>query len=104
MLSIMKHKLSNAILQVQGNKASSLDGIPNCILHLALFQILPLLLPLYNQCLHDGTHLKAFKHSITVILQKPNKGNYRVAKTYRLVALLNTLEKALESVVARRMS
>ena len=101
---IAKHELSNAILQAPGNKAPGPDGIPNRILHLALPQILPLLLPLYNQCLHDGTHLKAFKHSITVALQKPNKGDYRVAKAYRPVALLNTLGKALKSVIARRMS
>lgn len=101
---ITKHEISNAILQAPGNKAPGPDGIPNRILHLALPQIPPLLLPLYNQCLHDGTHLEAFKRSITVTLRKPNKGDYRVAKAYRPVALLNTLGKAMESVMARRMS
>lgn len=101
---ITERELSNAILQAPGNKAPGPDGIPNRILHLALPQILPLLLSLYNQCLNDGTHLVAFKRSVTVALRKPNKGDYRVAKAYRPVALLNTLGKVMGSVMARRMS
>ena len=101
---ITEQEVSNAILQAPGSKTPGPDGIPNYILHLALPYILPHLLPLYNQSLKSGIHLKAFKHSITVALRKPNKGNYRLAKAYRPVALLNTLGKAMESVMARRMS
>ena len=101
---IREQELSNAILQALSNKAPGPDGIPNRILHLSLPQILPLLLPLYNQCLRSGIHLRAFKQSVTVALQKLNKGDYRVTKVYRPVALLNTLEKVIESVMTRRLS
>ena len=101
---IGEQELSNAILQAPSNKAPGPDGIPNCILHLFLPQILLLLLPLYNQCLRSGIHLRAFKRSVTVALWKLNKGDYRVVKAYRPVALLNTLGKVMESVMARRLS
>ena len=37
-------------------------------------------------------------------LKKPKKGNYTVAKVWRPISLLSTLGKALESVVAERIS
>ena len=101
---IAEQELSKTILQAPGSKAPGPDGIPNSILHLTLPHILPQLLPLYNQCLKSGIHLEAFKRSTTVVLRKPNKGYYRLAKAYRPVALLNTLGKAMESVMARRIS
>ena len=101
---IAEQELSKVILQAPGSKAPGPNGILNSILHLTLPHILPQLLPLYNQCLKSGIHLEAFKRSTTVVLWKPNKGDYRLAKAYRPVALLNTLGKAMESVMARRIS
>lgn len=101
---ITEAELRDAILRAPGNKAPGPDNIPNRILHMALPQLLPLLLPLYNICLNSGRHLTAFKHSTTVVLRKPNKGDYQQAKAYRPVALLNTMGKAMESVLARRIS
>ena len=101
---IAEQKLSKAILQASGSKAPGLNDILNSILHLTLFHILPQLLLLYNQCLKNRIHLKAFKQSTTVVLQKSNTGDYRLVKAYRSVALLNTLRKAMESVMVRRIS
>jgi len=101
---VTKRELQEAILRASVNKAPGPDGIPNQILHLALPQLLPLLLPLYNLCMEHSHHCEAFRHSVTVVLRKPNKSDYQQAKAYRPVALLNTLGKALESVIARRLS
>lgn len=38
------------------------------------------------------------------MLRKPGKKDYQIAKSYRPVALLNTLGKFLEAVIARRIS
>ncbi|KAA6409153.1 MAG: reverse transcriptase [Lasallia pustulata] len=88
---IAEQELNNAVLQAPGSKALGPDGISTCILHLVLPHILPQLLPLCNQCLKSGIHLKAFKCSTTVALRKPNKGDCRLANAYRSVAFLNTL-------------
>jgi hypothetical protein len=39
-----------------------------------------------------------------VVLRKIGKKNYQIPKAYRPIALLNTVSKALESVIARRIS
>lgn len=41
---------------------------------------------------------------MTVVLRKPNKADYTQVKSYRPVALFNTVAKALKSVYARRIS
>jgi len=50
-----------------------------------------------------GHHPKQFKEARTIILKKPNKSDYTDFKTYRPIALLNTIKKALKSIVARRL-
>lgn len=45
-----------------------------------------------------------FKESITVVLKKPNKEDYNIAKSFRPIALLDTIGKALESAIAERIS
>src|SRR5699024_4252327 len=45
-----------------------------------------------------------FKVAETVSLRIPGKEDYTEAKSYRPVALLNTLGKILEKIIARRLS
>ncbi|KYG40116.1 hypothetical protein M433DRAFT_257975, partial [Acidomyces richmondensis BFW] len=54
-------------------------------------------------CLQRQHQPNSFKHSITVVLRKPQKPDYTKAGAYRPIALLNTLAKVLEAVVARRI-
>jgi len=39
-----------------------------------------------------------------VILPKPNKANYSLPKSYRVISLLNCLGKVLEKILATRLS
>jgi hypothetical protein len=59
---------------------------------------------LANACMETGYHPKIFRTSITVALRKPGKDDYGVPKAYRPVALLNTIGKAIEAIVAARLS
>jgi len=102
--SIQSHEIVNAIKRAASNKAPGTDGTPNRVLKIALPVILPLLLPLYNACWTLGYHPKLFRESKTAVLRKPAKGDYTQPKAYRPIALLNTLGKALESVMATRIS
>ncbi|SPO06934.1 uncharacterized protein DNG_09628 [Cephalotrichum gorgonifer] len=45
-----------------------------------------------------------FRESITVVLCKEGKDDYTQSKAYRPIALLNTLGKALESIIASRLA
>jgi hypothetical protein len=58
---------------------------------------------LFNIYYRLNIYPTAFKRAITVLLRKSKKENYSDSKVYRLIILLNTLEKALETVVAERI-
>lgn len=54
---------------------------------------------------HDDKPSRAghFKHSTTVVIPKPGKPSYRETKAYRPIALMNTVDKILDSIIARRL-
>jgi hypothetical protein len=49
-------------------------------------------------------HSRCFRETHTIALKKSRKKNYTDVKTYKSIALLNTLDKVLKSVIARRIS
>ena len=53
-------------------------------------------------CLMLSYYSLRFKKTRTIILYKLNKKDYIVLKVYRLITLLNTLEKALEKLITSR--
>lgn len=59
---------------------------------------------LFQRCLTLAYHPRQFKTSTTVVLKKPQREDYTKAKAYRPIALLNTLGKLLERIVADRIS
>jgi hypothetical protein len=59
---------------------------------------------LFQTSLDDGELPAQWRNANIIPLKKPNKENYEVAKSWRLISLLPTLGKALESVVAEIIS
>jgi len=59
---------------------------------------------IFTACLAIRYYLKTFKESITVVLRKSQKLDYTKPGVHRPIALLYTLAKTLEAIVARRMS
>ncbi len=51
-----------------------------------------------------GYYSKEFRKANTIVLRKLKKEDYFKSKSYRSIALLSTLEKALEIVITRRLS
>jgi hypothetical protein len=66
--------------------------------------LLEYLQPLFQACLQFSYHPLHFKHSSTVVLRKPGKGDYSAPCAWRPIALLNTLGKVLKAVVASRIT
>jgi hypothetical protein len=54
--------------------------------------------------LHISYYLAHFRSLTTVVLRKPGKDDYTVPKAYRLIALLNTISKITDAILARRLS
>ncbi|CAD6898017.1 unnamed protein product, partial [Tilletia caries] len=88
------------------NTAPGPDQVPwEVLMHLSRLwpEFNALLAHLYTACIRYGHHPKAWKQAVVVVLRKPNKPDYSVAKAYRPISLLNTTAKLLEGLVARRI-
>lgn len=101
---ITEQEIEQTVKNTTPNKAPKEDGIPNRILKLALPIIMPVLKWIYNNSIRLSYCPKHFRESIIVILRKSNKDDYFLPKSYRPIALLNTIEKVLESIIATRLS
>jgi hypothetical protein len=86
------------------NKASGPDKITNRVLK----ETLPLTECHIQALIQASIDLhyfpKAFKHTTTIVLRKPGKSDYTKAKAYRPLALENTLDKVMESIMTEIMS
>jgi hypothetical protein len=74
------------------------------ILHQTLDLLLPSLHILFNACLQQGYCPRHFKETTTVVLRKEGKDDYSQPKAYRPIALLNTLGKVMEAIVANLLA
>jgi hypothetical protein len=59
---------------------------------------------LFRACTALSYYPLCFRVTHTIALKKPRKKNYTNVKTYRSIILLNTLDKVLQSVIARRIN
>ena len=103
-LTITKAEVMEAIRRPKADKAAGPDGVPNRILQAFPEKLAEVLTPLYQACLDKGYHPLAFKEANTMALKKPGKEDYTIPKAYRPIALLNTLGKTLESIVAKKIT
>ncbi|RAQ99830.1 reverse transcriptase [Stemphylium lycopersici] len=97
-------EIKSIIKRLSGNKAPGPDGIPNLFIKTCKDQISPALSNIFSQCMAQGHCPKHFKESLTVVLRKPQKEDYTKLKAYRPIALLNTLGKLLEKIIAERLT
>ena len=86
------------------DKAPGPDRIPNRFLKECSQQLAPFLAHFFTKCIQASYHPQTFKESNTVVLKKPQKPDYTSPKAYRPIALLNTMAKLLEAVIAKKMS
>jgi hypothetical protein len=103
---INEHEIIKAIRKAPQDKAPGPDAIPNKVWHalIAVPTFIQALETLFNACICAGHNPRHFQASITVVLRKAAPRDFRLPKSYRPIALLNTLGKILESIIALRVS
>lgn len=102
-----------AIKKAPPDKAPGYDTLPNKLWRVLAgagseskseARFIPLLTTIFDAYIRIGHNPQHFQTSVTVTLRKAGPRDYRVPKAYRLVALLNTLGKILEAIVATRIA
>nr|XP_036581842.1 zinc knuckle [Colletotrichum truncatum]KAF6790285.1 zinc knuckle [Colletotrichum truncatum] len=101
---ISENEVEEAIKKTAPRKAPGPDGITNRALQIAKPWISPHLARAFNQSLRIGYCPQHFRKSTTIVLRKPGKDNYTVPKAYRPIALLNTVGKIMDAIIAERLS
>lgn len=103
-LSITISQVERAINKLAPNKVLGPDEILNHILKRCLVTLQHYILALAQQSISIGHFLQTFKETVTLVLCKPNKPNYTKPNAYRPIALENTVDKVLESIMADHIS
>ena len=100
------HEIQRAINDVSNNKAPGDDEIENraIALLIRITKLLDMVKQLFQTSFDQGYCPQHFRRSVTVCLRKPGRGDYSIPKNYRPIALLSTMGKALESIVANRLA
>ncbi|KUM55425.1 hypothetical protein ACN42_g11853 [Penicillium freii] len=100
-----------AINKAPPDKAPGYDALPNKVWRVLAEpgsrsekRFVPFLTAIFDACVRIGHNPQHFQTSVTVTLRKAGPRDYRVPKSYRPVALLNTLGKVLEAVISTRIA
>ncbi|EUC66987.1 reverse transcriptase from transposon X-element protein, putative, partial [Rhizoctonia solani AG-3 Rhs1AP] len=96
--------IRRVVYAMKPHKASGPDGLPACVYIHSIDLIDKHLLPIFRASLRLGIYPAAWRESRTVVLRKPGKPDYGLAKAYRPIALLNVISKVLSSCVANRLN
>ncbi len=100
---ITEWEVGEAMRDTPPDKAPGEDEIPNRVLKAAAETLRPIYTKLFNLSIQLQHCPARFKKSITVALRKPGKSDYSQPKSYRPVALMNTMGKVLDVVLAKRI-
>jgi hypothetical protein len=101
---ISKDEIRQTINKCKFDNVSSSNEISNRILKTLIKKLLSFLTNLFRACVEHDYHSLCFREVNIITLKKSNKNNYRNFKTYRFIALLNTIDKAFEFIIARKIN
>jgi hypothetical protein len=101
---IMKLEIRQTIKWCKSNNASKFDDILNRIFKIFVDKLMSHLMSLFRVCVVLNYHSRCFREIRIITLKKSRKKNYTNVKTYKSIVFLNTLDKVLKSVIARRIS
>jgi hypothetical protein len=101
---ITKDEIRQTIKRCKSNNASESDDILNRIFKIFVDKLMSHLMSLFRVCAALNYHSRCFRETHIIVLKKSKKKNYTNVKTYKSIALLNTLDKVLKSMITRRIS
>jgi hypothetical protein len=97
-------EVGSAISRLRPRKAAGIDGIANEMLKSLSPSLSPHLSSLYNNLLTRSIFPRSWKCAVTTIIRKHGKTDYTSPSAYRPIALLSTMGKLFELILARRLT
>jgi hypothetical protein len=101
---ITDHEVQQAIKKANPRKAPGIDGIGIGVWQRLLPVTVRWITTTFQASMRLAYVPRSWKVATIVVLRKPNKPDYTKAKAYRPISLLRTIAKALEAIVATRLS
>jgi hypothetical protein len=99
---ITKNEIWQMIKRCKSNNVSEFDDIFNR--KIFVNKLMSHLMSLFQIYVALNYHSRCFREIHIIILKKSRKKNYTNVKTYKSIVFLNTFDKILKSVIARRIS
>jgi hypothetical protein len=101
---IIENKVLMIIKQFALDKISNLDEFTNKLLKACASIIIKLLISLFETCIQQIYYSKAYKEVNTITLKKSEKKDYTISKSYRLIILLNIIDKIMKSIMSKKIA
>ncbi len=101
---VIKEKIKHAINFSALRKALESDDMSFVIIQLVYKSILKIFNLMYSDLIENDYHSKIWREDTRIILKKSDKSNYSISKTYRIIMLLNCLDKVAEKIIAVQLS
>jgi len=97
---VIKEKIKHAINFSALRKAFESNDMSFAIIQQVYKTILKIFNLMYSDLIENDYHLKIWCKGTKIILKKSDKLNYSISKTYRIITLLNCLDKVAEKIIA----
>ena len=96
-------ELEEMLKQTKNNSAPGTSGIGWSLLKRGWPFIGELLANIFTACVRLAYHPPRWKEAKVVVIPKPDKADYSLAKAHRPISLLEAMSKLMEKAVAKRM-
>ncbi len=91
-----KHAINFSALR----KAFESDDMSFAIIQQMYKTVLKIFNLVYSDLIKNDYHSKIWCEDMRIILKKSDKSNYSISKIYRIITLLNCLDKVAEKIIA----
>ena len=95
-------KLTKLLMETAAASAPSVTGISWQVMKHAWSVIKDHMTIIANACLDIGHHPQFWRHALVVVIPKPDRPDYTLAKNYRPISLIECLSKLVEKGMSKR--